>query len=164
LFGGDVIGKNCSPSVEASSTEDQVRITATIPIRNFDSENSSRDEDVFEMLRGDKQKDLQVRTRPLGKAAFQAMINRGTGVLPADVIIGGDSFPIEIPITVGKIESDIFISGTIKTRFELFKIDPPAIVLGLLANVADELELHYQFQTSRIGHWSEVAPGEEVQK
>ncbi len=141
----EVVGKNCSITSKLQAGQ---RISVDIPIANFDSESSARDEHVFEILQGDSHPRLQFISEPLG-GGLEGVKDGDTvsGVLT----IGGKPKPASWTIQVRANDGQRVFSGVLSTTYTAYGIEPPkAGPGGLIADTPDKLELIFQIRESDI--------------
>jgi hypothetical protein len=138
------VGKSCEVSVEVVATEDKnYLIRVEVPIMSFNSGEKSRDEDVFDILRGRYQPNILVETTAMSKQDLVKAIKGKQKKVIGIIQIGNKSFPVEIKM-VGPLK------GVISAKFSDFDIEPPKVLGGIIASVEDKLELHFKFNLKKI--------------
>ena len=147
------IGINCKIDVsfKADETGKGYVIILTAPIKNFDSGNEHRDKDVFEILGGPKQADIIVTTASYSKEDWLVMLD-GLGILDLNMKLAGETFTLNIPI---EMNNDL-MSGNMRANFSDFNIKAPKVAFGLVASVAENLDLAFSIPRSEIKGLSEA--------
>src|SRR5262249_7763169 len=121
-----------------------------VPIQSFDSGEPDRDKTVVEILHADKQPDLILRTKTLPLSELEGLWSKKSCTVDGEMEMGGKKFALTIPFETTQEAQTAVLRGKIETTFTAFGLNPPAIAGGLVAQVKDELELHYQLRRDQF--------------
>lgn len=143
------VGINCSVTVRVSSKGGGKQVIVAIPIAGFDSGEKMRDKHVREILRSEVAPALVFTSRLYTQKEWRAVKAGKTVEIEGALSIGGESFPLIVPISVSN-DAPMVASGALSTTFTRFKIEPPKVAGGLIANVHDHLELHYRVPIAAV--------------
>lgn len=139
-------GVSCAVKVEAVPEKDARRLRVVVPIASFDSGEPARDKHVLEILKAAVQPDLVFLSKPYGAKEWTDLREGRASVIEGDLRIGGADFPVSLSAAV----ADGAAFGSVKTRFGSFQIPAPSVAGGLVAKVAEELELGYRIPLSEV--------------
>lgn len=145
-----VVGKNCAIDVSAKRTGSMVVVTLKAPLKNFDSGISARDRDVVEILKGNIRDHLLFVSEPFSDAAIKATRAGDTIKIKGKLTIGNDEFPIETIVTVVGEGPNLSVTGGIQTTYSAFGMKPPSIAGGVVADVHENLALHYRIVLKKV--------------
>ena len=140
------IGVNCAVKVEAVAEKDARRLRVSVPIASFDSGEPSRDKAVLDILKAKAQPELVFLSKPYGAKEWAELLAGGVATLDGSLAVAGADFPVSLSVAV----ADGAASGSVKGRFTDYKIDPPTVAGGVVAKVANELELLYRIPLALI--------------
>lgn len=149
----EVWGSNCSVTAELQKEGTAAALKITIPIEKFDSGNSSRDEDVKNIL---KYAEHPMMTFVMDKMEIEEMkkmvSSAGESTIPGQLKIGGVSHPVQFKVKVQKDGggAQYWISGKMETTFTHFQIQPPKVGGGLVAKTDDWLELEVALPGAKL--------------
>lgn len=154
-----VIGKNCDVSAQVIPQVDgRFAIEMSVPTNNFRSGEPERDKDVAKTLKADVESNIIFRSNPMTADEWKEKIKGGEFPLKGELEIGNEMFPVEAQVQIAKVESNFEADGVIKTKFKDFKIDPPKLVGGIMANVKQDLELHFHIQGQKTLGLDSITP------
>lgn len=139
-------GVSCAVKVEAVPEKDARRLRVVVPIASFDSGEAARDKYVLEILKASVQPELVFLSKPYGAKAWADLREGRASAIDGHLRIGGTDFPVSLSAAV----ADGAAVGSVKTRFDSFKIPAPSVAGGLVAKVADDLELRYRIPLSEV--------------
>lgn len=155
----NIVGTNCNVTVKAVKVGANLKAEISIPISSFNSNERDRDTEVSKILKAGSQSSLLVTTEALPLAKWQQMVKRGSGLIRAQIKIGGRSYSIATTAKAGKVGGQLEVSGVIMTKFTALGIRPPEYGPGgIIAKAPDYLELHYNFMSGSVQNRSSV-PG-----
>jgi YceI-like protein len=143
------VGINCSVSVHITPKGAGQQVIVEIPIAAFDSGEKARDKQVLTILKSDVAPALVFTSREYASAEWDGVKIGKIALIEGSLSIGGESFPISMPFLVSR-DASMVASGVLVTTFSRFKIAPPKVAGGLIANVQDYLELHYRVPLSMV--------------
>lgn len=147
----DVVGKNCDISAQLIPTlEGGYYLELEAPILSFESGEKERDQDVFKLLKGEKQPNLIFTTQPRSKAEWTEQLKKENFTVKGELQIGLTKHPVEINIQTKRVEGQLELDGLLATRFSAFALKPPKLFFGLGATVKQDLELHFHLRVNRI--------------
>ncbi len=142
----DVIGLNCSITITLKPVNKNIVILAGIPLNKFDSGEKGRDNFVFKYLEGEIRPALLFTSNPYSSSDYRKVLD-GSGSLEGNLAIGNKEFPVAMHLT----RKENYLTGKIVTSFSYFELKPPvAGPFGLVAEVRDYLELHFQIDINSI--------------
>ena len=147
------VGMNCNVQTELRSEGEQRILEAVIPIRGFDSKNADRDADVFALLKGPQQADLLFRSETLSTDRLIGLSKEG-GQVKGQLTIGGKAYPVIFTLRTELVNEALVFHGTFQGKFSQFDLEAPRVAAGVIAKVADRLELLFQFQKSEVKGWN----------
>jgi polyisoprenoid-binding protein YceI len=148
---GEVIGKNCDVSAQILPDVGGIyRIEVNIPIRSFQSGDTSRDEDVAKTLHADQRPELTFRSSGMSAEAWQALFAKNDFDIQGELQIGDKTFPLKLKSRYIEHDDQAEVDGIANVRFEDFAISPPKVIGGLVAKTKPEFELHFHLLGSRI--------------
>lgn len=139
-------GVSCAVKVEAVPEKDARRLRVVVPIASFDSGEPARDKHVLEILKASVQPELVFLSKPYGAKEWSDLREGRSAALEGELRIGGADYPVSLSAAAG----DGAASGSVKTRFDAFNIPAPSVAGGLVAKVADELELSYRIPLAAV--------------
>ncbi|MBI2387657.1 MAG: YceI family protein [Elusimicrobia bacterium] len=139
-------GLSCAVKVEAVPEKGARRLRVAVPVASFDSGEPARDKHVLEILKASVQPELVFLSKPYGAKEWADLREGRAAAIEGDLRIGGADYPVALSAAVG----DGAAFGTVKTRFDAFNIPAPAVAGGLVAKVADELELGYRIPLAEV--------------
>lgn len=145
------VGKNCEITTEFQSTdsdtpEHSYQLTMSVPLDKFDSGDAQRDKDVVELLRGDVRSELLLETDLMDQQSWRQFWAGESMEMPITVWIGEESYRLVIKPEVDGEQ----IKGAIQTKFLHFNLESPKVAMGVVANVSEDLELHFQIQKDQV--------------
>lgn len=130
----DAIGVNKSVTVK---TNNKTSINLVIPIDQFKSGEEERDQEVLKILKADVQPNLIFQSDNLDANQWNQLITGKLKKLAGNLIIAKRPYKITIDLSL----KDDVLEGVFKGSFTQFGIEPPKVAGGVVAKVADELEL-----------------------
>ena len=142
-----VFGLNCAVSFSVEKTGENRNLKISIPIDKFDSEQSSRDKEVFHILKGEQQPHIEILISGITVDQWKQALAGELKTIPAQLKIGGESFPFDLQLDWNQKDK---ISAVIYTTFSRFHIEPPTVAGGVIAKVRDDLKLHASFLVKDI--------------
>lgn len=143
----EAVGVSCEISAEIVSIKNGVYVARVeVPIKSFDSGNPSRDEDVFEILKGSFQPNIVVETIEMSRKDLESVFAGNQSKVIGIIQVASKSYPVEIQLTGA-------LKGVIITKFSDFEIAPPSVLGGLIAKVDDSLELHFRLNRKKVDNY-----------
>ncbi len=139
-------GVSCAVKVETVPEKDARRLRVVVPIASFDSGEPARDKHVLEILKAAVQPELVFLSKPYGAKEWADLREGRARLLEGDLRVGGADFPVSLSATV----ADAAAFGSVRTRFDAFKIPAPSVAGGLVAKVAEEFELGYRIPLAEV--------------
>jgi hypothetical protein len=112
----------------------------------FESGESERDRDVIKILKADKFQELVFRTSAWPAPQWEQLFQQNSFVLGGELTIAGAAHPVQASVRLIRSGQAIVASGVIATQFKELGIEPPKLGMGILAQVKDKLELHFQLR------------------
>jgi polyisoprenoid-binding protein YceI len=140
------IGVNCAVKLEAVPDKAGRRLRVTVPIASFDSGEPERDKKVLEILKAGVQPDLVFLSDPYKAKEWGELRAGKIGTIDGALRIAGADFPVSLSVIV----SGGTAIGKIRTSFSALNMSAPTVAGGLVAKVADELELRYRIPLSGV--------------
>lgn len=140
------VGVSCAVKVAAVPDQDARRLRVAVPIASFDSGEPARDKHVLELLKSSLEPELVFLSKPYGAKEWEDLKAGRTESIDGTLRVAGEEFPISLSVAVAGGAA----SGKIRTSFTAFKMSPPSVAGGLVAKVADELELRYRIPLSEV--------------
>lgn len=131
-----------------------------IPIKSFDSKDKGRDDTVFEILKGDQQPNLILRTMPMQRPELESIWSRSKGTLDVQIEIGHKTSKLQFQYETYLRGSVRILHGVVKTTFTQLGMQPPSAGGGLVAKVDDVLELHAQLRRDRFLTVEDIKPAQ----
>lgn len=130
--------------IKASVTKaDNARIVKiVVPIAKFNSGEPDRDKEVLKILKADIQPAIEFISNPINEKAWQDLMANELKAISGKLSLAGQEFPVSINVEVSGEGIERVLNGRLEARFTDFKIPPPAVAGGLIANVKDVLNLH----------------------
>lgn len=129
--------------LENESDPTSVRARVIFPVRAFDTDNSSRDSRMREVLQADKHGEVLLELLSLGEGCSPTALE----ALPecsvkghAKLSIRGITHELDLPLRVKHAGDGYEISGKAKIQWPDFGVEDPSI---LVARLAKEVEIHY---------------------
>jgi len=119
-----------------------------VPIKSFDSNESKRDAEVVKILKADKQANLVFTTYEALKIYNSK--NNFKGKISGEISIGGKKSPIEFKVSKTRQGGESVYLGKAVLKYTDLGISPPSVAGGVVAKVADYLELHFKFSEDKI--------------
>jgi hypothetical protein len=132
-----VIGVNSNIAFSKATLNDGVILTMSIPISDFKTNDSDRDEEVQKILQIQKSKFLIFRSNKISKNDYQSMLNGKSTLIDGLLAIGENNHPV----TFRSLTKDQYILFDFESSFSNFEIDPPTVAFGLIAKAKDYLLL-----------------------
>ncbi|MBX9766494.1 MAG: YceI family protein [Bdellovibrionales bacterium] len=147
----EIFGTNCAIQSEIQKTEAGPVLKLEIPIEQFQSGNSSRDEDVKSILKYAEHPVMRFESEILNLPELKASVNSGSAVdIPGKLRIGGVQFPVGFQVRLSRQDGRILLRGTMTTTFTHFKIPPPQVLGGVVSSAEDRLELHVALSSEKL--------------
>lgn len=139
-----VVGMNC----DISSQLDSAGLTINVPIKSFDSDSSGRDDHVAEILRVKQSPDLVFEVPGMTAGKIRQGLKNGSMEIQGTLKVGNKKYPVTSTAVFVDGKS---ASGVIKTSYSHFDIETPNVGPGgMIADLKDEIYLHYNIVLSRI--------------
>lgn len=146
-----VIGKNCDISVQVlPEVGGLYHIEVNIPIKGFQSGDTTRDEDVSQTLKADVRPEMTFKSKAMTADQWRALFKKGDFDIDGELTIGDKTFPLKLASHYEEKPETPEIDGIAKVHFQDFDIKPPKVFLGIVAKSKTDLELHYHFLGNRI--------------
>ncbi|MCC7406377.1 MAG: YceI family protein [Bdellovibrionales bacterium] len=143
----DVVGKNCQVSSQVlPELGGRYLIEVRIQAGAFESGESERDRDVVKILKADKFQELIFRTSAWPALQWEQLFRQNSFVLGGELTIAGAAHPVQASVRLIRSGEAVVASGVITTQFKELGIEPPKLGMGILAQVKDNLELHFQLR------------------
>ena len=143
----DVVGKNCQVSSQVlPELGGRYLIEVRIQAGAFESGESERDRDVVKILKADKFQELIFRTSAWPSLQWEQLFRQSNFVLGGELTIAGAAHPVQASVRLMRSGQAVVASGVITTQFKELGIEPPKLGMGILAQVKDKLELHFQLR------------------
>lgn len=146
----EAVGVNCHLDVSLVESAASRKILVKIPVAKFDSGEADRDRDVIQMLGGSQHPILEFESAPFDEAQWKALLQRETNSVTGTLKVNGQKYPLKVDVAVHGKNADVFIDGMVDTTFSAFKIKPPVVAGGLVANVRDILYLQFHIRGADI--------------
>ena len=145
-----VVGRNCEVSTKIIPIPGgKSYFEATVPVSEFESGESQRDRDVRKVLKASTHPNMVFRSEERTMEEWKAIQPGAPIQLKGELEIGGKKTPIQAQAQLVRTEGGLEIDGVVKTRFEDLGLKPPQLVMGLMAQVKQDLELHFHFLGNR---------------
>ncbi len=142
----DPVGVNCAVTVEAVTEKDSRRLRVRVPIAAFDSGDLKRDSHVAQILGAETRPELVFLSRPLAAKDWAALREGKTPELEGVLAVRGADYPVTLSVAV----AGGTVSGSARTSYRAFKLEPPSVAGGIVAKVAEELELLYHLPLALV--------------
>ena len=146
-------GINCNIKTTLVKNGETIRLNGLFPIKSFDSDDSTRDEDVFSILKGETQPTLIFKSSPLVKSLIEQVLAKISGhfVLNGELKIARRWYPVKFNIKHQKKSDQIIVfDGVAKSKFSELGLEAPSVLAGIVADVEDDLEFHFRFRSDHI--------------
>ncbi len=146
-----VVGRNCDVSAQVlPEVGGLYNIEVNVPIRSFNSGDSERDRDVMKILKADVRPELTFKTAAKTADQWRELFAKKDFELEGELFIGDKSYPLRMKSSYIQGDEADEISGWAQVRFQDFGLKPPKVVAGILVSVKPELELYFNFVSTRI--------------
>ncbi|MBK8203351.1 MAG: YceI family protein [Bdellovibrionales bacterium] len=146
----NVIGYNCQVSTQiVPEIDEKYHFEMQVQARGFESGESERDRDVQKILKAESFPQISFKTSGRSKPEWQALLDKKIFLLEGNLEIGGSSFPVAANVTVDSINKIQIANGSVTRKFTELGISPPKLGMGILASVADKVELHFQIRADK---------------
>lgn len=143
------VGKNCEISTLLLQREEGMVLVLNAPIEKFDSGNSSRDKEVYKILKSKKQSNLEFKSNVFTEATM-SLAGSSTVPVQGELKIGGVSYPVTFNVSFSGQSPQRVFRGTLVTKYSDLGIRPPKVLGGVIAKVKNYLELHFQFTEEKL--------------
>lgn len=148
---GTVIGKNCEVSAQVlPEVGGQFHVEVTIPIRNFKSGDSDRDESVAKTLKDDVQAELTFHSKAMTAEDWRALFAKSNFNISGELSVGQKTYPVTFASHYIENGDNAEVEGVAKVKFSDFEISPPKVVGGVVAKTKPDFELYFHLLGSRI--------------
>lgn len=146
----EVVGKNCDVSAQVlPDLGGLYHIEVNIPIKGFQSGDTTRDEDVMKTLKADVKPEITFHSKSLTAEQWRGMMQKPQFEIEGDLTIGEKSYPVKL--TSHYIDRDDGeVDGMTTVKFADFGITTPKVAGGLVAKAKPDFELHFHLQGNRI--------------
>ena len=142
----EVVGKNCNVETKLTFSEKGFALKLSAPIAKFKSGEADRDKEVELILQAKKQPNIEFESKSFSQDQWIQWIGKGSGKIAGELVIASKRFPVNADVKITKTASGFTVQGTIPGKFSDYKIKPPSVGGGMVANVKDFLELHFHLQ------------------
>ena len=145
------VGKNCKIQTELKKQNDgNLTFSGIFPVKSFDSGERDRDEEVAEILNFKEHPNILFTTEPMSVIDWKKILKEKKGVLTGTMTVAGRKRLLKLPISVTSKNGKYKFNGLLITTYSNFRIEPPSVGGGLIAQAKDYLEFHFQFQSDRL--------------
>lgn len=123
-------------AITNSDASEIEKLAVLVKVRDFDSQNSSRDAHSLEVLEGIKFPDVKLYATHLN-------LNEKEGVIYGDLTFHGVKRPVQINAQIEKKEGNIHLTGSFSVKPSDFNIELPSF---MMVAIDDLLELKFDVQ------------------
>lgn len=146
-----VVGTSCQVAAQViPDLDQQYHAEISFPISSLKSGEEERDSDVAKLLHADQESELLFTSENLKLDQWKELAAKGQFRLPGKLRIGTEYYPMEAEIQIVDGKEGKEVDGVVKTSFKNLHLKAPKLGLGLVANVKDELELHFHLLGTRV--------------
>lgn len=140
------VGVNKVATVEIGAAgKDSFVVKVLIPIDKFDSGAPSRDKEVLKALGAPAQPAMAFESATLTAKELSALRAAG-GTLAGTLTLNNKAHPIQFTVTAdGKT-----VAGEAHLKMSALDVKAPSFVGGLVMQVADEVDLYFQYDVAAI--------------
>lgn len=157
-----VVGKNCDVAAQVlPEVGGLYHIEVNIPLRSFQSGDTTRDEDVAKTLKVDVRPELTFKSQALKAEQWRELFKKPEFEIAGTLTIGNKSFPLKVASHYVDKAENAEVDGIAKVQFQDFEISPPTAGAGIIAKAKSELELHFHLLASRILGADTIRPASE---
>ena len=156
----EVIGKSCDVKSEIrwKDNTEQAQVEISVPVKSLDSANSSRDEQMPEILKAELSPDIRFISTWLSRMDMQKMLKEQNAEVPGKLEVAGNTFPVKFTLNFTDQGRIFLIEGKLITSFSNLNIEVPSVgPSGLLADTRDYLELLVHLQSDKINGADKIA-------
>ena len=147
LFDAKPLGKSCQVEEKfVSKGGDLYGLHLTVPIRSFDSGNSTRDHSVLEILGAPKEKNIYFSTTAYPLSKWQEFLAAKNFSLEGTLQIKSKSNPVTLRVTSEKIKDSKYFTGKLETSFTDLGLEAPSLLFGVGFQVKNSLSLLFQYK------------------
>lgn len=147
----NVVGYNCQVSTQiVPEVDEKYHFEMQVQARGFESGESERDRDVQKILKAESFPQISFKTSGRSKSEWQALLDKKVFLLDGNLEIGGSSYPVSANVTLDSKNKIHIANGWVTRKFTELGISPPKLGMGILASVADKVELHFQIRADKI--------------
>ncbi len=145
-----VIGQNCEVSSQIlPELGGKYLVEVLIPVSRFESGEAERDRDVVKLLGRAGRSEVIFRSESMDQETWKKRMSQGVFEVRGKLQIGEQSYDVKAQAQVHEGPNGPEVEGMVKARFEDFELKPPAMGLGLMAQVGRDLELHFRLSGRR---------------
>ncbi len=143
----DVVGKACDITTQVvPELGGKYLFKVEVPIAKFESGESERDRDVKKILKESVQENLVFTSEQYTKTEWKTFFDSKKAFnLKGRLSIGGKEYIVSALAKLEKGLKGYEVDGLIKSDFKHFEIEAPKLFAGLMAQVQNDLELHFHF-------------------
>ena len=134
----EVIGMNSNIAFSKSSLNSGYRLTLSIPIFDFETDEPDRDEEVRELLKIKESKFLIFTSEKLKEIDLIGLRDGSLQTISGALKIGKKTYPLNFEMQ----RDGEYILGVYEGTFSQFNIEPPKVALGLVAQAKDYIKLY----------------------
>ncbi|MBK7843178.1 MAG: YceI family protein [Bdellovibrionales bacterium] len=146
----NVVGYNCQVSTQiVPEVDEKYHFEMQVQARGFESGESERDKDVQKILKAESFPQISFKTSGRSKSEWQALLDKKVFLLDGNLDIGGSSYPVSANVTLDSKNKIHIANGSVTRKFTELGISPPKLGMGILASVADKVELHFQIRADK---------------
>lgn len=146
----EVIGHNCKVSSQViPEVGGKFYFELRIPAGSFESGETKRDQDVYKVLQAKSHPDMFYKTPSRTQEEWVELLKKKTFVLEGQLSIAGRKHQVAATVSMSEEADGVVALGEIRTNFEHLGLKPPAMGMGLLARVKNNMALHFRLRADK---------------
>jgi len=145
-----VIGKNCDSSASVLKDGDSVILKVTVPSDKFISGEPERDKHTAQILGAPAAPAIEFTSAPVSAESWAEAVKGKSLTVKGILKINGHENPVEPTVKFTVSENAYTAFGSLETSFTANGLQAPKVAGGIVANVNDAIELHFQLQSAKI--------------
>ena len=142
----EVIGINSNIAFSKASLNSGYRLTLSIPLVDFKTDDPERDEEVRNILKIKESKFLTFTSEKLKENELDDLKIGKLKVISGALSIGRKKYPLSF---IMKRDGD-YILGEYEGTFTHFDISPPKVAMGVVASAKDYIKLYVRVKVKDL--------------
>lgn len=148
------VNNEVSGTIEWIETDSRPFVNAhlTIDASKFDSGNSTRDNDVRDILNVEEYPEITFELSTILGLGDEELSNLdGEYVAAGHLTAHGVTNEMSVPVTIKYANGSLTVEGSVATSYTAFGIDPPRVA-GFVSRAPDELRLHVSLIAVKVNY------------